>query len=94
VGQPQRATLAQAFDSAEVPWRVAVEATGWELVLRFVELGMGLAVVNGCCRIPPALVTRPLPELPRVSYYLVERRGARASDAVSELRRIVTSSLR
>jgi DNA-binding transcriptional LysR family regulator len=94
VGNPQRATLSQALDSAEVQWRVAVEATGWELVLRFVELGVGLAVVNGCCRIPPRLVSRSLPELPRVAYYLIERRSARQSEAAAQLRRALRSSLR
>ena len=54
VGQPQRATLEQALSSAGVHWQVAVEATGWTLVLRFVELGLGLTVVNGCCEIPNA----------------------------------------
>lgn len=93
VGGPQRATLSQALDSAEVQWRVAVEATGWELVLRFAELGVGLAVVNGFCRIPRGLVTRPLAELPRVAYYLVERRTSQPSDAVAELRRVLRASL-
>jgi DNA-binding transcriptional LysR family regulator len=92
-GSPQRATLSQALDSAEVQWRVAVEASGWELVLRFAELGVGLAIVNGCCRIPRGLVTRPLIGLPRVSYYLIERRAAPPSDAVAELRRALGSSL-
>lgn len=93
VGSPQRATLSQALDSAEVQWRVAVEATGWELVLRFAELGVGLAVVNGFCRIPRGLVTQPLNELPRVAYYLVERRASQPSEAVTELRRALRSSL-
>jgi LysR family transcriptional regulator, low CO2-responsive transcriptional regulator len=93
VGSPQRATLAQALDSAEVQWRVAVEATGWELVLRFAELGVGLAVVNGFCRIPRGLVTRPLGELPRVAYYIVERRASPPSDAVAELRHALRSAL-
>jgi LysR family transcriptional regulator, low CO2-responsive transcriptional regulator len=94
VGSPQRATLSQALDSAEVQWRVAVEATGWELVLRFAELGVGLAIVNGCCRIPPGLVSRSLPELPRVSYYLVERRASQLSEAAAQLRRALRSTLR
>ncbi len=93
VGRPQRATLAQAFDSADVPWRVAVEATGWELALRFVELGIGLAIVNGCCRIPAALASRPLQELPRISYYLVERRHSPLSESAAQLRRILRASL-
>jgi DNA-binding transcriptional LysR family regulator len=94
VGQPQRAMLAQALDSAEVKWRVAVEATGWELTLQFVGLGLGLAVVNGCCRLPAGLVGRPLPELPRVSYYIVERRRARLSEAAGRLRRTLLAAFR
>jgi DNA-binding transcriptional LysR family regulator len=92
VGQPQRATLAQALDSAEVPWHVAVEATGWELVLRFVELGLGLAIVNGCCRLPAGLVGRALPELPRVSYSIVARPGLRGDAPAAELRRRLQAS--
>jgi DNA-binding transcriptional LysR family regulator len=93
VGSPQRATLSQALDSAEVEWRVAVEATGWELTLRFAELGVGLAIVNAFCRIPRGLVTRPLAELPRIAYYLVERNAPQRSDAVAELRRVLRSSV-
>jgi DNA-binding transcriptional LysR family regulator len=76
VGQPQRATLEQAL--AGVSWQVAVEATGWSLVLRFVELGLGLTVVNGCCEIPRGLVARPVAELPSVAYHLVSRRELRS----------------
>jgi DNA-binding transcriptional LysR family regulator len=93
VGNPQRATISQALDSAEVEWRVAVEATGWELVLHFAALGLGLTIVNGFCRIPRGLVTRPLRELPRVAYYLVERRASLLPDAAVELRRALRSSL-
>jgi DNA-binding transcriptional LysR family regulator len=92
VGQPQRATLAQALDSAEVPWRVAVEATGWELVLRFVALGLGLAIVNGCVRVPPGLVGRALVELPRVSYSIVARPGLRSDEPAAQLRRLLQAS--
>src|SRR5262249_38523208 len=48
--RPHRAALSRALREAGVPWEVAVEANGWELMLRFVELGVGLAVVNACCR--------------------------------------------
>jgi DNA-binding transcriptional LysR family regulator len=87
IGQPQRASLAQALASAEVDWRVAVEATGWELMLRFVALGVGLAIVNGCCRLPPGLVARPLAELPRVTYFVIHRAVGRLSDEAAQLRR-------
>jgi len=67
------------------PGEVAVEANGWELMLRFVELRVGLAVVNACCRIPPALTTRPLAELPRQRYYVLRRPGTRAKGAAERL---------
>jgi LysR family transcriptional regulator, low CO2-responsive transcriptional regulator len=38
-----------------------------------VKLGMGLAVVNACCRIPAGVVTRPMPELPALQYFVFWR---------------------
>jgi len=96
-GQPQRTTLAQALASAGVPWRVAIEATGWQLVLRFVELGMGLTVVNGCCELPRGLVARPLHELPRISYCLINRSISRTASLRSDaalLRRILMKNMK
>jgi DNA-binding transcriptional LysR family regulator len=72
IGQPQRATLEQAL--AGIDWRVAVEATGWPLVLRFVEMGVGWAIVNGICEIPASLAARPIAELPRASYHVLSRK--------------------
>lgn len=72
-GRPHRALIAGALSSAGVSWRVGAVASGWELILRFVELGMGLAIVNGCVRVPRALVARELRELPPVSYAIFSR---------------------
>ncbi len=83
--RPHRVALARALLEAGVPWEVAVEANGWELMLRFVELGVGLAVVNACCRIPAGLCARPLPELPRQRYHVLARPGARAGGAAETL---------
>jgi DNA-binding transcriptional LysR family regulator len=93
-GHAQRATLAQALASAGVPWRVAVEATGWQLVLRFVELGMGLTVVNGCCRPPNGLVLRPLAELPRVSYSLLTRAASPRRGEAARLAQLLLERVR
>lgn len=93
-GQPQRTTLAQALASAGVSWQVAIEATGWPLVLRFVELGMGLTVVNGSCELPRGLVARPLHELPRVSYCLISRSGASRRGEVAVLRQLLIDRVR
>jgi DNA-binding transcriptional LysR family regulator len=85
--RPHRAMIARALRDAGVPWDVAVEANGWALMLRFVELGVGLAIVNGCCRLPRGLAARPLPELPRQRYYVLRRRraGRNATGAADRL---------
>ncbi|WP_437601773.1 LysR family transcriptional regulator [Sorangium sp. So ce590] len=83
--RPHRALLAQALLSAGVRWEPAVEANGWELMLHFVRLGVGIAVVNACCRLPRGLVARPLPELPRKVFYVVRRRGVELQGAPAEL---------
>jgi len=75
-GRPHRVALDEALRRAKVEWEVSVEASGWELMIHFVELGLGLAIVNGCCRIPPALTARALPGLAPVDYRLVRRRGS------------------
>ncbi|AGP35143.1 LysR family transcriptional regulator [Sorangium cellulosum] len=85
-GRPHRAALAQALLSAGVRWEPAVEANGWELMLHFVRLGVGIAVVNACCRLPRGLVARPLPELPRKVFYVVHRRGVDLQGGPAALR--------
>ena len=84
-GRPHRVMLSQMLQSAQVDWKVAVEASGWEVMLHLVRLGMGLAVVNACCRVPPGVVTRPLPELPALQYFVFGRTGG-VSPAVKALK--------
>jgi DNA-binding transcriptional LysR family regulator len=74
--RPHRVMLDRMLMDAGVTWSVAVEANGWELMLHFVRLGMGLAVVNSCCQTPPGLIARALPELPKVRYQIVRLAGA------------------
>ncbi|WP_437679752.1 LysR family transcriptional regulator [Sorangium sp. So ce131] len=88
-GRPHRAMLAQALLSAGVRWEPAVEASGWELMLHFVRLGVGVAVVNACCRVPRGLVARPLPELPRRTFYVVRRRDGELPGAATALREVL-----
>jgi DNA-binding transcriptional LysR family regulator len=87
--RPHRIALEHALGAASVPWEVAVEAGGWELMLRFAQLGLGVAVVNGCCRIPAGLVARPLPALPRVRYYLVAPVGGARGAGAAGLWRVL-----
>jgi DNA-binding transcriptional LysR family regulator len=66
---------ARLLQSAGVRWEVAVETSGWELIMRFVQMGAGLAVVNACCVPPRGLVTIPVPELPVLNFQLLRLRG-------------------
>ncbi|MGC4090240.1 MAG: LysR family transcriptional regulator [Polyangiaceae bacterium] len=80
-GRPLRSVLARAFADAGVPFAPAVEANGWELMLCFAELGLGLAVVNDFCKPPKGMLMRPLRGLPTLQYQLLklERRPQSAS---------------
>ncbi len=72
-GRPHRDMLDAALHARGVRVEIGAVAQGWELTLRLVELGFGVAVVNGCCRLPRGLVSRPLRELPKVSYVAFTR---------------------
>ncbi len=85
VGRPHRATMARTLEDAGVAWQVAVEASGWPLILHFVQLGLGAAVVNGCCRMPRGVVAVPMAGLPSVRYYLAHRYGVEQREAVASL---------
>ncbi len=67
-GQPHRELLGRLLQAASVPWQPALEAQGWELMLRFAQLGFGLTVVNACCRIPKGLVGIALEGYPALEY--------------------------
>jgi DNA-binding transcriptional LysR family regulator len=74
--RPHRQSISGALARAGVSWEVAVEAGGWELMRRFVAMGMGLAIVNGFCPPPQGCTARPLPELPSRAYVILRRPGA------------------
>lgn len=84
-GRPHRTMIAQALRGAGVRWHVGVEASGWELLVRFAEVGLGLAVVNAFCRVPEGMVARPVPELPSRAYFLLRRPEAAREGAVAAL---------
>lgn len=88
-GRPHREMLARMLQAAGVDWEVAVEARGWELMLRFVTLGVGVAVVNACCNIPRALVAIPLAELPAIRFHAFHRKGHVVDGEVGRLHRLL-----
>jgi DNA-binding transcriptional LysR family regulator len=78
-GRPQRILLEEAFRAKGISPEIGVVARGWGLTLKLVELGLGMAIVNACCRIPRSLVARPLRELGQVSYVALTRKRPRES---------------
>ncbi|MFO0588061.1 MAG: LysR family transcriptional regulator [Polyangiaceae bacterium] len=84
-GRPHRWMVAQALRAAGVRWDVGVEASGWELLARFAEIGLGLAIVNAFCRAPQGMVARPMPELPSRVYYLLQRSEAAREGPIAAL---------
>lgn len=85
--RPHRQQLERSMLDLGVRWSVAVEAEGWELLVQFVRLGIGPAVVNGFVRTTAAVRKIPVTDLPPVRYYAVSRldRGER----VDELKRLL-----
>ncbi len=90
-GRPHREVVAHALQGAGIPWTVEIEAEGWELMLHFVKLGMGVAIVNACCRLPSGVVARPIPELPSVQFHLFHSRKA-LNPATRELKETLLAS--
>ncbi|QKG26241.1 LysR family transcriptional regulator [Actinomadura verrucosospora] len=82
---PHRIALERALRAAAVPWTAAVEAEGWPLLLHFVSLRAGLAVVNGCVVPPPGVVLREITDLPAVPYYAVHLPGRDTDPLVAGL---------
>ena len=89
-GQLHRDLVSRAFARSGDAPDAFLEADGWPLMLKFVQLGLGIAIVNGICELPAGVVTRPLPELGSVTYRLLRRRGAKLSvDAESLAKKII-----
>jgi DNA-binding transcriptional LysR family regulator len=88
-GRPLRSIVSAALLSAGVRWEVAVEAVGWPLTLHFVQLGVGLAIVNAICRLPVRVVARPIPELPSTHYWSL---GKPRTPTVEELARKIRTA--
>lgn len=78
-GQRHRELVTRALASTGAAPRRTLEADGWPLMLAFVRMGLGVAVVNGICEAPKGVVLRPLPELGSITYRLLSRRSARLS---------------
>lgn len=84
-GRPLRTALARAWAEVDAAWAPAVEANGWEVMMHFAALGMGIAIVNDFCTAPKGTVRRPLSGLPAVQYQLLRSKQRDLNPAVAEL---------
>ena len=92
-GRPHRELLARMLQSRDVNWEVAVEASGWELMIQFVKMGAGVAVVNAYCNIPRGLVAIPLPELPSLKFHLFHLRGQLMDGELARLKNALLAAV-
>src|SRR5262249_22267485 len=92
--RPRRtnSSISSQPDASTVGCHSTVEASGWELMLEFVRLGLGLAIVNGCCRLPTGLVARSIPELPAIQYYIFHLERALPKPAQDLKRSLLASA--
>jgi DNA-binding transcriptional LysR family regulator len=65
------------FKQHELAYRVTLEAGGWEVIKKYVELGLGISIVTDLCLTGQEKLARvPLDQyFPKRSYGLVQRRG-------------------
>jgi len=82
-GSPHRLMVEQAMRSEGIAPEVAVEASGWELMMDFVSKGMGVAIVNDFCSVPRGLTAVPMRGFPLATYYLLARKTS--NEGVSHL---------
>ncbi len=90
--RPHRQHLSAELQSAGVNWDVAMEAGGWELMLHFAKLGLGLTVVNSICAIPKGLVAKKLHGLPSVHYYLFHLSGMAKTGSHATLKKMIIAA--
>ncbi|MFK5894664.1 MAG: LysR family transcriptional regulator [Pseudomonadota bacterium] len=66
-----------AFRQQNLPFHVALEAGGWEIIKKYVELGMGISIVTDVCLTgSEKIISKPLDMyFPKRSYGLVLRKG-------------------
>lgn len=92
-GRPHRVMLQQLLRASGCELQVAVEATGWELMLQFAGYGLGITVVNDFCPAPKGMTELALEGAPRTTYYVLERPGF-TSDGTAAMRRLIVETVR
>lgn len=83
---PMRHMIAHRLLAEGLHFNPVIDTNGWELMMHFANLGLGAAIVNGCCRPPSGTVAVRLVDLPKVNYYLVSHPDEYPIPEVEELR--------
>lgn len=85
--RPHRRAVARALREvgAGEP-QVALEAEGWDLLMLYASLGLGVAIVNDTCKPPREATAVPVTGLPPLEFYLCAREGGRLPPFAAELR--------
>jgi DNA-binding transcriptional LysR family regulator len=89
-GSPHRTMLEHAMAAEDAELAVAVEASGWELMLEFARAGLGIAVVNDFCSVPRGCVSIELRGVAKATYSLVGRETT--NEAVLRLRELIVAA--
>jgi LysR family transcriptional regulator, low CO2-responsive transcriptional regulator len=88
-GQAHRDLVGRALGEHARGSEPPLEADGWPLMIHFASLGLGVAIINQSCELPPGVVAKPLRELGEVCYRVFWRRGVALSPAASRLRELI-----
>lgn len=91
--RPHRQVVSKLLQSQGVSYQVGVEANGWELMLHFVKLGLGCAIVNGIVSIPKSLKGIAIKELPRTQYTLVHHANAGRNQEQKRFKKLLIETL-
>jgi DNA-binding transcriptional LysR family regulator len=86
-GLQHRRMIDDAFRSAGLEYRAALETEGWQVMKHYVAIGFGIAIVNDLClahSVPPEIVSRPLTGLfPERAYRAVWSRQRRLPETAT-----------
>lgn len=85
-GRPLRRALDGELAARDVYPNVEVEVGSWALLVRFVELGVGCAIVNELIPTGPDVVTVPVADLPPAEYSAVALPAGRRDADVEAFR--------
>jgi DNA-binding transcriptional LysR family regulator len=86
-GLQHRRMIDEAFRSAGLEYRAALETEGWQVMKHYVAIGFGIAIVNDLClahSVPPEIVSRPLTGIfPERAYRAVWSRQRRLPETAT-----------